>query len=482
MRRRRRARRDAAPATCALAGRLHPSAGAVPRRRARTALPTRCAPRSTGSVRSDDALKRVIDVRRRVGRARRALAAARGRRAARARCAWDRRCCSASNVRDADGRPFEMTKFRTMTDRRGPDGALLPDAERLTALGRLLRRTSIDELPELLNVVHGDMSLVGPRPLLMEYLPLYSPEQARRHEVRPGITGWAQVNGRNALTWDEKFALDVWYVDHRSTRLDLEILGQDGVAGVRRARGERARSRDDGAVPREPHREPRHRDRRVGPGPAGARRHRRPRRSTPRSVCSTARCARRRRGRGVPVLGTDDDLVGVRGARSGADHFVVAIGDNATRGRVLERAAAAAPHLTAGDDRAPGGGARPRRDHRRRHRSSSPAWSSATARRIGRGVLLGIRSSIDHDGVRRRPRQPRPRRHHRRATSASGGRPPSGSGANVIHGITIGDDTVIGAGRGGAGRPARRGRGLRRARPGGPEPSAGRGLSLSRCA
>ena len=125
-----------------------------------------------------------------------------------------------------NARPFTMTKFRTMTDRRGPDGALLPDAERLTRFGRFLRRTSIDELPELFNVVHGDMSLVGPRPLLMEYLPLYSPEQARRHEVRPGITGWAQVNGRNAVTWEEKFALDVWYVDHRSTRLDFEILGK----------------------------------------------------------------------------------------------------------------------------------------------------------------------------------------------------------------------------------------------------------------
>ncbi|MDQ1433028.1 MAG: hypothetical protein QOF40_3630 [Actinomycetota bacterium] len=124
------------------------------------------------------------------------------------------------------GHPFLMTKFRTMTDRRGPDGELLPDAERLTGFGRFLRRTSIDELPELLNVVRGDMSLVGPRPLLMEYLPLYSAEQARRHEVRPGITGWAQVNGRNAVSWGEKFALDVWYVDHRSTRLDLEILGR----------------------------------------------------------------------------------------------------------------------------------------------------------------------------------------------------------------------------------------------------------------
>ena len=122
------------------------------------------------------------------------------------------------------GRPFEMVKFRTMTDARGPDGKLLPDAERLTAFGRFLRATSLDELPELWNVLKGDMSLVGPRPLLMEYLPLYSPEQARRHEARPGITGWAQVNGRNALSWEEKFKLDVWYVDHRSLWLDVKIL------------------------------------------------------------------------------------------------------------------------------------------------------------------------------------------------------------------------------------------------------------------
>jgi lipopolysaccharide/colanic/teichoic acid biosynthesis glycosyltransferase len=123
-----------------------------------------------------------------------------------------------------DGRPFDVFKFRTMTDRRGADGTLLPDAQRLTRLGRLLRRTSLDELPELLNVLRGDMSLVGPRPLLMEYLPRYSAEQARRHEVRPGITGWAQVNGRNDQTWQERFELDTWYVDHASLRLDLEIL------------------------------------------------------------------------------------------------------------------------------------------------------------------------------------------------------------------------------------------------------------------
>ena len=117
-----------------------------------------------------------------------------------------------------------MIKLRTMTDARAPDGSLLPDDQRLTRFGRLLRSTSIDELPELWNVLKGDMSLVGPRPLLMEYLPLYSPLQARRHEVRPGVTGWAQVKGRNALSWNEKFALDVWYVDNRSGWLDLKIF------------------------------------------------------------------------------------------------------------------------------------------------------------------------------------------------------------------------------------------------------------------
>ncbi len=122
------------------------------------------------------------------------------------------------------GKPFRMVKFRTMTDERGPDGALLPDAQRLTPFGRFLRASSLDELPELWNVLRGEMSLVGPRPLLMEYLPLYTPEQARRHAVRPGITGWAQVNGRNAISWTDKFALDVWYVDHRSLWLDVQIL------------------------------------------------------------------------------------------------------------------------------------------------------------------------------------------------------------------------------------------------------------------
>jgi len=122
------------------------------------------------------------------------------------------------------GKPFNMVKFRTMTDARGSNGALLPDADRLTAFGRFLRASSLDELPELWNVLKGDMSLVGPRPLLMEYLPLYSPEQSRRHIVRPGITGWAQVNGRNALSWEDKFALDIWYVDNRTLWLDIKIL------------------------------------------------------------------------------------------------------------------------------------------------------------------------------------------------------------------------------------------------------------------
>ncbi|QGY39436.1 sugar transferase [Pseudodesulfovibrio cashew] len=123
-----------------------------------------------------------------------------------------------------NGVPFELVKFRTMRDAVGPDGAPLPDGERLTPFGRFLRSTSLDELPELWNVLKGEMSLVGPRPLLMQYLGRYSPRQARRHEVRPGITGWAQVNGRNAISWEEKFELDVWYVDHQSGMLDLKIL------------------------------------------------------------------------------------------------------------------------------------------------------------------------------------------------------------------------------------------------------------------
>lgn len=138
------------------------------------------------------------------------------------------------------GHPFRMVKFRTMCDGVGKDGVSLPDSERLTPCGRFLRASSLDELPELWNVLRGDMSLVGPRPLLMEYLPLYSPEQARRHEVRPGITGWAQVNGRNSISWQEKFSLDVWYVDNQSFGLDLiilfmtvkKVLARDGISAV----------------------------------------------------------------------------------------------------------------------------------------------------------------------------------------------------------------------------------------------------------
>jgi lipopolysaccharide/colanic/teichoic acid biosynthesis glycosyltransferase len=121
-------------------------------------------------------------------------------------------------------KPFRMVKFRTMTDARGPDGELLPDEQRLTSFGRFLRSTTLDEFPEMWNVLLGDMSVVGPRPLLMRYVPRYDAFQARRMEVKPGVTGWAQVNGRNSLTWEEKFALDVWYVDHRTFWLDMKIV------------------------------------------------------------------------------------------------------------------------------------------------------------------------------------------------------------------------------------------------------------------
>jgi lipopolysaccharide/colanic/teichoic acid biosynthesis glycosyltransferase len=149
------------------------------------------------------------------------------------------------------GKAFKVVKFRTMTHASDASGGLLPDAERLTRFGRFLRATSLDELPELWNVLVGDMSLVGPRPLLMEYLPIYSPEQARRHQVRPGITGWAQVNGRNALSWEDKFLLDVWYVDNRSFWLDLRIiyltvkivLARDGIS----AKGDATMPRFTGA-------------------------------------------------------------------------------------------------------------------------------------------------------------------------------------------------------------------------------------------
>lgn len=123
-----------------------------------------------------------------------------------------------------NGKIFKVIKFKTMTDERGADGNLLPDAERLTPVGRFVRSTSIDELPQLINVLKGDMALIGPRPLLVQYLPLYSPEQARRHEVRPGITGWAQCHGRNSISWTEKFKLDVWYVDHCTLITDIKVI------------------------------------------------------------------------------------------------------------------------------------------------------------------------------------------------------------------------------------------------------------------
>jgi len=132
------------------------------------------------------------------------------------------------------GKPFQIYKFRTMTNCTAPDGSLLPDAERITRFGHFLRSTSLDELPELVNILRGEMSLVGPRPLLMQYLPLYNEEQARRHDVLPGITGWAQVNGRNAISWQEKFRLDIWYVDNWTFWLDLKILWQTLVKVFKR--------------------------------------------------------------------------------------------------------------------------------------------------------------------------------------------------------------------------------------------------------
>lgn len=132
------------------------------------------------------------------------------------------------------GKPFTIYKFRTMTDERDKAGKLRPDGKRLTRLGRFLRKTSMDELPELFNVIKGDMSIVGPRPLLMQYLDRYTPEQARRHEVKPGITGWAQVNGRNAISWEDKFKLDVWYVDHVSLWLNLKIIAMTVLKVLKR--------------------------------------------------------------------------------------------------------------------------------------------------------------------------------------------------------------------------------------------------------
>lgn len=134
-----------------------------------------------------------------------------------------------------DGKIFKVIKFKTMTDERDADGNLLPDEKRITKIGRLIRSTSIDELPQLINVLKGDMSLIGPRPLLVQYLPLYSKEQARRHEVRPGITGWAQCHGRNAISWTEKFKLDVWYVDHCSFKVDMEIIWITLLKVIKRA-------------------------------------------------------------------------------------------------------------------------------------------------------------------------------------------------------------------------------------------------------
>ena len=133
------------------------------------------------------------------------------------------------------GKPFKIIKFKTMNEKKGPDGKLLPDVQRITKFGRFVRNMSIDELPQLINVLKGDMSIIGPRPLLMQYLPLYSKEQARRHDVRPGITGWAQCNGRNNLSWTKKFELDVWYVDHVSFKTDVKVVWTTAMKVLRRA-------------------------------------------------------------------------------------------------------------------------------------------------------------------------------------------------------------------------------------------------------
>ena len=132
------------------------------------------------------------------------------------------------------GKPFKIIKFKTMNEKKGPDGNLLPDIQRITKFGSFIRNTSIDELPQLINVLKGDMALIGPRPLLMQYLPLYSKEQMRRHDVRPGITGWAQCHGRNNLTWTKKFELDVWYVDHVSLKTDLEVIFTTVIKVIKR--------------------------------------------------------------------------------------------------------------------------------------------------------------------------------------------------------------------------------------------------------
>ena len=133
------------------------------------------------------------------------------------------------------GKPFKIIKFKTMNEKRGPDGKLLPDVQRITRFGRFVRNTSIDELPQLFNVLMGDMAIIGPRPLLMQYLPLYSKEQARRHDVRPGITGWAQCHGRNNLSWTKKFELDVWYVDHISFKVDCEVVWTTAMKVLKRS-------------------------------------------------------------------------------------------------------------------------------------------------------------------------------------------------------------------------------------------------------
>ncbi len=345
-----------------------------------------------------------------------------------------------------DGAPFTVVKFRTMRE-----GAA-PDAERLTKLGRGLRRTSLDELPELTNVVRGDMSLVGPRPLLMEYLPLYSPAQRRRHDVRPGITGWAQVKGRNALRWDDKLALDVWYVDHQSMVLDLKIIGLT-VATVFTGRGVAAPGDADHAAVRGPSGERRSAGRSrvsrrvlvVGGSDQG------------RQVIDAVEAGGEHVVVGVldaalpvgsdvsghPVLGSDDDLTGAA-EMAHADGFVVAIGDNHRRQTVFEHARTACPDL------APIAAIHPAalvaRDARLGPGSILMAGAVVSnGCTIGAGALLGTNSSIDHDCVAGEHVSLAP-------GAATGGNVRIGDctaigvGAAIVHAVTIGAHSVIGAG------------------------------------
>ena len=340
------------------------------------------------------------------------------------------------------GRPFSVLKFRTMIDQRDANGDLLPDEARLTTVGRFLRRTSLDELPELVNVLRGDMSLVGPRPLLMDYLPRYTPEQMRRHDVRPGITGWAQVNGRNALTWDEKFALDVWYVDHHTLRLDIDILRRT-VGEVLGGRGVDAPAPFQGSAPEGV---PVTDIIVVGGGDQG------------RQVISAIEA-----GEGDRIVGLLDRAIPPGTVVAG--YPVLGIGRTTSAPAPSTTAHARSSSRSATTQRAvrPSSGSCSSCPQLSLYTVVHPAASVARDATVGEGsivlagavvsngcavgraVLLGTRSSIDHDCVVADYASLAP------GVTTGGtvrvGRATAlGVGANVVHGITIGADTVVGAG------------------------------------